>query len=284
MKKASGLGPRASDLSGKRPRGEFARRTIAGWLNKHFYLRLHMTLIIALTFLAGMAATNVLMWLRANPLALRYGLTVTAAYLVFLALIRLWLWYIGIRTERKSSSSGVDLTSDGLDFSNANFGGFMSGGGDASVPSAVNVGGGHFGGGGASGSWGSVASPAAKSSSGGSNAASGLFDIGGDDSGAIALIIAIIVAVVVAAVAAFYVIYTAPAILSEVAFQGVLAAAMARRTRHMSNSGWAGAVFRKTVWAFAAVMAVAIATGAIANHVCPHAVTLRQALHCTART
>lgn len=238
-----------------------------------------MTLIITLTFLAGMAATNVLMWLEANPLALRYGLTVSAAYIVFLALIRLWLWYIGIRTERASQHSGVDLTSDGLDFPNVNFGGFLSGG-NTSVPSGVDAGGGQFGGGGASGSWGNVASSTSKSSSGGSNVASGLFDIGGDDSGAIALIIAIIVAVVVAAVAAFYVIYTAPAILSEVAFQGVLAAAMARHTRHMSNSGWAGAVFRKTVWAFAAVMAVAIATGAIANHVCPHAITLRQALHC----
>src|SRR6476469_5469730 len=138
-----------TDAPERRPRGEFARRTIAGWLNKHFYLRLHMTLIIALTFLAGMAATNVLMWLRANPLALRYGLTVTAAYLVFLALIRLWLWYIGIRTSRASGNSGVDLTSDGLDFSNANFGGFLSGGNTTSVPSGVEVGGGHFGGGGA---------------------------------------------------------------------------------------------------------------------------------------
>lgn len=254
-------------------RGQLARRTIAGWLNKHFYLRLHMTLIIALTFLAGMAATNVLMWLRANPLALRYGLTVTAAYLVFLALIRLWLWYIGIRTVRRSGSTGVDLTSDGLGVANANFGGFMSGGGG--VPSGVEAGGGRFGGGGASGSWGKGAS----SSSGSGHGAGSLFDFG-DDSGAIALIIAIVVAVIVAAVAALYVIYTAPAILSEVAFQGVLAAAMARRTRQMSNSGWAGAVFRKTFWAFAAIMLVAIATGAIANHICPQAITLRQALHC----
>lgn len=265
----------------RRPQGAFARRTIAAWLNKHFYLRLHMTLIIALTFLAGMAATNVLMWLEANPLALRYGLTVTASYFVFLVLIRMWLWYIGVRTARSTASSGVDLTSDGLDVvNNVNLGGFMSGGPNVSVPSGLDAGGGSFGGGGASGSWGDAAAASSSSSSSGADKASSLLDIGGDDSGAIALVIAIVVAVIVAAVAALYVIYAAPAILSEVAFQGVLAAAMARKTRHMSNLGWAGAVFSKTFWPFAAVMAVAIATGAIANHVCPQAITLQQALHC----
>ena len=275
QRKPTQTGEGVADLPPGGPRGVFARKTIAGWLNKHFYLRLHMTLIIALTFLAGMAATNVLMWLQANPLALRYALTVTAAYLAFLALIRLWLWYIGIRTARSSAHNAVDLTSDGIDVVNFNAGGFMSGT-NASVPSTIETGGGHFGGGGASGSWGE-----ASSSSSSDHGASSLLDIGGgDDSGAIALIIAIIVAVIVAAVAALYVIYAAPAILSEVAFQGVLAAAMARRTRHMSNTGWVGAVWRKTFWAFLAVMAVAIAVGWIANHFCPQAITLQQALHC----
>jgi len=48
----------------------------------------------------------------------------------------------------------------------------------------------------------------------------------------------------------------------------------------MRNSGWMGAVWKKTVWAFIAVLVVAVGVGLIAHHICPAAITMQQALHC----
>jgi hypothetical protein len=113
---------------------------------------------------------------------------------------------------------------------------------------------------------------------------SGGFDLGGicdgDDLGLVILVALLVFAIAAAAV---YVIWAAPAILSEAAFQGVMAAALARRAKKISHGTWEGSVFRATVVPFAVVLLFAVALGWYAQKHCPSAMRLREALHCVAR-
>ena len=112
----------------------------------------------------------------------------------------------------------------------------------------------------------------------------GGFDLGGicdgDDLGLVILVALLVFAIAAAAV---YVIWAAPAILSEAAFQGVMAAALARRAKKISHGTWEGSVFRATVVPFAIVLAFAVALGVYAQKRCPSALRLREALHCVVR-
>jgi len=67
---------------------------VRAWLEQRFFLRIHMTLILLGTFLAGVVATRVLMSTGVNVLALRYAIAIVLAYAVFLALVKLWLMYV----------------------------------------------------------------------------------------------------------------------------------------------------------------------------------------------
>lgn len=53
-----------------------------------------MFVIVTATFLAGLLTTKLLMMSGVNLLWLRYALAVCAAYLTFLVIIRLWIWYV----------------------------------------------------------------------------------------------------------------------------------------------------------------------------------------------
>ena len=98
-----------------------------------------------------------------------------------------------------------------------------------------------------------------------------------DDLGIVILVALLVLAIGAAAV---YVIWAAPAILSEAAFQGVLAAALTRRAKKISHGTWEGSVFRATVIPFAIVLLFAVALGIYAQKRCPSAMRLREAIHC----
>lgn len=232
------------------------------WLERRFFLRIHMTLILGGTFLAGMAATKLLMLARVNILPLRYGLAVIAAWLVFLLLIRLWLDYV-----RRENSIDVDM--DAVDF------GFDLGG---EVHEAIG-GGGNFGGGGASGSWGdgAVAQPLKGGNAALDKAPGCGFDLDFDALAVVLLVIALAAAMLFAGV---YLIWTAPAILGEAAFEAALAAALAKRTKRISGAGWIGAVWRATFWPFVAILILSVAVGWAVQNACPEAQRLRDAFHC----
>jgi hypothetical protein len=80
--------------------------------------------------------------------------------------------------------------------------------------------------------------------------------------------------------AAFYVIYAAPAIMTEAAFNAALAGALARRAKHLSFGTWVGSVVRSTILPFLIVLALAITTGWYAQKHCPSATRLRDAFRC----
>jgi len=254
------------------------RQRVADWLHRRFLLRLHMTFILGGTFLAGIAATQVMLELElVRNLAVRYGIAVCFAYLMFLALIRLWLRYIGMQDDDE-----IDITGDGLDIAAD-----IAGNWESPLP----LEGGRFGGGGATGSWddGDVVIPhktanlVSGNSSGGGGGGGGSsksgFDIGFD---ADELIVVILFLALVAALlfAGIYLIWTAPAILTEVAFEAALVGALARRAKKIDRPGWVGAVSRATAWPFIAILVLAIALGWAVQKSCPSAMRMRDAFHC----
>jgi hypothetical protein len=246
---------------------------VAAALKRHFFLRLHMTVILGGTFAAGLLTTKLLLAIHYDNLAVRYAIAVCAAFAVFLGFIKLWLAYVGYLALRNSWDDALDFGSNGVDVPS-----FRGSGG---VP-RFSGGGGSGGGGGATGSWGetqaqSIVAPVqAPKASGGGGGFKFDFDFG-DDWGLIILVAALVLAI---ALAAFYVVWAAPAILTEAAFNAALAAALARRAKHISFSGWVGSVFRATVLPFLAVLIMATATGWYAQKHCPTATRLREALHC----
>ena len=232
-------------------------------VRRPFVLRVHMFVIVGGTVAVGLLVTKFLLLTHEHNLAFRYGVAVVVSFLAFLGFIKLWLFYVGICVARKSESdwfNAIDFDFDGV-----------SGGGGGGGPQIETGGGSSFGGGGASGSWGE---PAKASSSSGLN----LGDVcDGDDLGIVILVALLVFAI---AVSAIYVIWAAPAILSEAAFEGVLAAALTRRAKKISHGTWEGSVFRATAIPFAVVLIFAVALGVYAQRRCPSAMRLREAIHC----
>lgn len=223
------------------------RRRVREWLEERFFLRIHMTLILIGTFVAGVVATRVLMLGGVNVLALRYAGAVCLAYLVFLVLVKLWLMYVG-------SEGRVDAdVSDVIDVALGN---------SSSAP----------------------ALPLRTSARSGGSSTSWSLDLDfGDDLAGLVLMIVLVAIVLLLGGIAIYFIYTAPALLGEAAFEAVLAASIARRARRAEGKGWIGAVWRATVLPFVGVLVLAVALGWIAQKRCPDALRLRDALHCGQR-
>jgi hypothetical protein len=257
------------------------------WLAKHFSLRLHMTLILVATFAVGLLTVHGLFAIHLAKLWMRYAIAVLVAYGAFLGLLKVWLVYFAIcirHAHGGGSSSGGDF--DFCDFSSS---GGSSGGGSSSVSSSLSdlgTGGGKFGGGGASGSWGTpepqpvVAAPL-KSSSGSSSSGSGFgLDLDGDEIVLVLIVIAVATAIIGAGA---YLIWAAPTILGDTAFNAVLASALIHKTKKVSHPDWVGSVVRATAIPFSIVFALTILMGWYAQHICPGAMRVRDAIHCASR-
>jgi hypothetical protein len=240
-----------------RKRKPLTKERVRAWLERNFFLRVHMSFILGGTFGAGLLATKALLALGVNRLALRYALAVSVAYLVFLLLIRVWMFYV------RMARGGVDFTGEGLDWGRAWQSGDTSGFGGS---------GGKFGGGGASGSWGNAPAPVKSSAS-----PSFSFDFDADELLVVILVIAVVLSLLFVAI---YIIYTAPALLSEAAFEAMLAAALAKRTRQIHHPGWIGVIWRATIWQFLLVLVLSAALGWAAQRRCPEAKRLRDVFDC----
>jgi len=172
-----------------------------------------------------------------------------------------WIWYVFCR--QPAGLPNLDL--DGLPLPRG------SGGGSA----PVRFGGGDSGGAGASGSWGDgVAGPKISNGGGGFNFD---FDLG-DDWAMIVLLIALVLAIVCSG---GYLIYVAPTILPEAAWQVTLAAGLARVAKPSERHGWMGCVLKASALPFAAVLVMVVALAWVARSHCPHAVKLAEALTCS---
>jgi hypothetical protein len=266
--------PRTADLHAR----------FCGALTHRYFIRAHMSVMLALVLLSGLIAGRALLHAGMSDMTLRYPIAVVFSYVVFLGLIRLWLAFVcraprGRGAEASRSGDG----SSGGDLDAVGWGG--SGGSGGSSGGLVGGGGGS-GGGGSSGSWDADA-PAMRSvlplSSGGSGSGGGHsgsgsgggFDIDGDG-----LMLLLLFALLVAAVfgAGAYVIYQAPAILSEAAFHTMLAGGLVRTTRSSHDPGWMGSVLKGTAIPFALVLILSGVFGFEARKHCPGSATAKQVL------
>jgi hypothetical protein len=273
---------------------EASQKRVRAVLEHRFFLRLHMAAILGGTLLVGLGATRLLYALHLRNMAVRYAMSVTLAYSAFLGLIKIWLWYIdfcAIRARAQSGKSGDDWF-DCLNFSSSGSSSFSAS--TDGVGDSFGSGGGKFGGGGASGSWGegepatsnnlmaATVGSSQRSSSGGKGGGSSKGGGGGGDLdlGELWLIV-LVVAVVLAVIASFaWIVYAAPAILGEVAFNAALAAALTRRTHQASCGRWIGGVLRSTAIPYVLILALTITMGWYAQKYCPSATRLTDALPC----
>lgn len=219
----------------------------AGWP------RLQMLIIVVLTSGAGLLGSFLLLRSGIDSMGLRYGLAVAIAYLVFLAL--LWIW---LRTD----------SNDYIDFPN------MPSSNSSSCPThdrearidmpTVDL-----------------PSPSSKASPASSLGDVGIGDaLGSADEAALplALLIGLLIALAALAAVLVNVVWSAPVLFAELLFDGVLAAALYRRLRREDSRHWLETAVRRTIWPFAIALALVSATGFVLQQLYPDAVTLGQVL------
>jgi len=232
-------------------------------LTQRFFLRWHMTAILVCVLLSGVVASALLLRLGLRSMPWRYMLAVAASYLVFFVLIRLWLLYVSIAGGGRSLGLGPNFGDLG-DLGS----GFPSWSGSGG--SGFRPGGGGFGGGGASASF---DAPAGGGGSGGFSSGSsggsggGGLDLDLDDGWLVLLALALLMLAVGAT--GGYLIYQAPHILGEAAFQVALATSLHRAAKRVVGFGWTGSVLWATWIPFSVVMAMAGIFGGIAQRHCP---------------
>lgn len=308
-------------------------------LAKRFFLRLHMSLILLTTGLAGFLVNRLLFWAGVQAMPLRYGLSVLGAYGVFLLCIRLWLRYVGGAPSRRlqplgqpsdvyvgdvadgvvnvltdlgrstgtwspGSSGGPALPSaDGSFFGGgtpsdaigqAAEGAFFGGGSSSSLGEAA---GGAFWDGGEAPAPGDAEINAAAAvfldhSAVADNASStGLGDLSltsggggsldldlGDDAGAVVAIIALAAIVLAVCGAGVYLVWQAPLILSDAAFQVVMTWAVRRKAGEVDDAAWVGSVAKATAWPWVIIAVLTITTGAVVQGLFPGVHSLGQLL------
>ncbi len=246
-------------------------------------LRLQMSLILLATVGAGLLATRIMLHLGFKNVVLRYPLTVVAAYLIFFLGIKLWLKLVVAVPARGRSEGSADVISVAPDFSS---------GGAGHSGAEFKGGGGNFGGGGASGSFvadavvtegGAEAASGAMETAGGTVAAAGgaagdgasNLDLG--DAG-LALVVLGAIALLVCGVGV-YLIYEAQVILSEAAFQVVLAAGLVRGAKRLQDGDWLGSVFKATWAPLSLTLVLALSAGLLIHHYFPGVTRVSELLH-----
>lgn len=230
---------------------ERAKQTYRGALVKRYFMRFHMSLLLAATVGAGVGASRLLLAAGMHDPLWRYPLATLLGYAVFVGLVRLWAVYVtGLLPGAPQISGNLpDLGS--VDVS------LPSGAPDAGVSFA----GGDAGGAGASDAWGAadlvpdVDMP----------------DVSVDGDDGLIVLVVLAVLVVVLCGAGVYLIWIAPQLLSEVAFEVMLAGGMFRSLRRMDAGGWMGGVIGRTVIPFLLVLAAAAVLGWALHHYVPGA-------------
>jgi hypothetical protein len=232
---------------------------------RRFFVRFHMALILLGACLAGVVANTILFLARVTSLPVRYALAVVASYLAFLVLVRVWLAYV------RADVSRLPVPDLALDWPS-----WSSRGGGQVAKAFPGGRGGSFGGAGSQGSWTEPASrPASLARSGGSRWLPDLsLDIDLDEK-AVVILIAFAALVLSVTGAAVYMIWNAPSILGDAAFQLALAASLIRGARRMAPTWWVGGVVRRTCIPFAIVLVFALAFGLVVRAYCPGSPTLR---------
>jgi len=258
-------------------------------ITHRYFIRVHMTILLSLVVVSGLLASKLLTLAGLTDMAVRYPLMVALSYLVFFGLVRIWIAYV-LRASRSrgKGSSSADLGD--LFSGSGGSGGSGGGGGGGSGGGRFFSGGGKFGSGGSSASFADEPAPrmavvpmpspapppaAAQVRAGGGGKSSSGFSLDLDGDGALLLILFALLVIAICGVGA-YLIYQAPAILSEAAFHAVLVPGLVRTARNSHDPGWMPVVFRATVVPFVVVLVLAGVFGYEAHKRCPLATNVHQ--------
>lgn len=257
-----------------------AKSRFVAAMKRSYFVRFHMALILVATVLCGLLFSKSLLLLGVGDMRVRYPAAVAFSYLSFFLLVRLWLLYVSRNPSRDAEEprSSILDAADLLDVP------ARSG---PAGPGPVSFGGGGSGGGGAGGTFQAFAGPAPQpveaaagaAPEGGGKAAEtageALSSLGDLDKAAVVLFLfGLLVAAVLGAGA--YLLYEAPDILTEAAFQAALAAGLLRRARGIDLPHWSGSVFRATWIPFAGVMLLSFVFGWVAQSFYPETRTVAE--------
>jgi hypothetical protein len=282
----------APDATADQGRAKIARQLLA-----RFYLRFHISLILLWSFSAGFLVNKAMLWAGVHSMLLRYPMTLLVSYGAFFLGVRIWLAYVGAEpfgSGRFRGSSLVDNRGNGSGFDPGSWRGTGSG-------TAMRGAGGDFGGGGASGSFAadsdSIADAASNAGAGparsgswfswgGSGSASGKGGGGGidldlgDGDGWLVVLLLVLVAVLLSSVfgAVIYLVYSAPAVLADVAFQAMLAGGLVRPSQRWRDASWEMRLLKSTWIPFAIVFLLALVTAGLAVKLFPAAHTLPEVI------
>lgn len=231
---------------------------IVARLKRAFWLRMHAFVLVTWCGGIGFASTKGLHHIGIDNMGWRYGLSVLASYLALLVGVRLWLYYVGLgayRVPHKNESYNTGNNLDGIDVP------FNLDGTPVSMERLFTPGvqghGGTFDGGGASGDWLSSDAPAVVA--GGSSLGGGDLD---GECWPLFVVLAIAAAILFVL---FGGIYLGTELLTELAFQVLLAAVMRKSLKDNSLSWWSVTV-KNTWWALVLVFVTAVGIGMLAEH------------------
>ncbi|MCG6533318.1 MAG: hypothetical protein L7F78_01215 [Syntrophales bacterium LBB04] len=265
------------------------RQTFEKYLQSRYSLRIHMFVILLVTTLSGVLFSKGLLTIGVVDFRIRYPFTIVFSYLIFFFCIKLWMNYIGAINDSK------DALADSFSYSGLSMGGnvpnplsSIKGGADPISDEGLIPGGGRFSGAGASGSFNNpqavLAAAASPDSITGQEAAGGVgktigkaADALGDNSFIVAalVLLALVVTILISVV---FLLYGAPTILAEAAFQGVLATSLIKKTQTISDRSWAGSIFKATWKPFAGTLAMAFLCGLVLHKFFPKAIKLADIL------
>ncbi len=232
------------------------KRDVARRLAARFALRLHVVLIVLWSLAWGVACSKTLLWVGLDSRPWRYAVATACAWLAMLVAFKLWLAYTGFTQRRRapranaSGDGGVDLDFDfGLPRLGGNAGRAASNFGDH---------GGTFSGAGASADF----EPFASAGDTVGSVADGLSSA--DEALPIVLVIAVVVAVAAACLGVLTYFYAqGPMLLSEAAFEALLAGGLIRSVRRADDGDWLRTVVVKTAVPWLIVLGCAVAIGLV---------------------
>lgn len=246
-----------------------------------FFVRFHMALILAGTALSGLLASKVLLEAGVWSMTVRYPLAVLLSYLAFFLFIRIWLWHVSTTPPGGPgrAAKAADAALDVVDFPVSPA---------SAAEKAIGFGGGRAGGGGAGGAFDAAANVAARAAApvpdaavaadATGRAAAAAADTAGEAASGLLdadelLLPLILLAALLAAVlgAGIYLVWEAPSILPEAAFDAALAASLLRGARRVEAPDWTAGIFRATWKPFLWVVAVTVAFALVAGLYFPHA-------------
>ena len=239
-------------------------------------LRWHMSIILIATGLSGILASKLFLSIGVHNFIIRYPTSILIAYGVFFLFVKLWLFHVSPGKKRTNPLDWLDVPT---------FDGSILG-----KNTSILGGGGQSGGAGASDSFDLPATFLSESSlsTGSAASCSALDRVGeiagdalGEDGGVIGLAAIAILALLVTGIvgSAVYLIFQAPIILSEAAFEGLLVVSLVKKSQSIGDEDWMGSLFQTTWVPFAVTLLVGLIAASFLHYFYPEAIKLADVIN-----